>query len=255
MKIDKKTGEILELGWAFHEIMDRVKDIMFSLDPEDMAPLPELVVDPIKVRLPTKVLEEYCRFERQMVSEEYDVEAVNGGVLHGKLLQYANGSMYQEDGNDVHVHDEKLDALKDLVERMNGAPLLVAYTYQFDVQRICQAFPQAVVLTPENAVETKRLWNDDKIALLLAHRASAGHGLNLQKGTGHMCEYGLTSDAELYLQFLKRIRRPGRKTTVFNHVIIAEGTIDEDVFPMYLDPKIAVQDRILEAVALRMSNT
>jgi len=248
---NRYTYEIKPKAHAEREITERVRDVMFSLDPADMAALPEYICDPIRVRLPTKALEEYRRFERQMVSDEWDVEAVNGGVLHGKLLQAANGSMYQEDGNDIPIHDAKLEALKALVERMNGTPLLVAYSFQFDVQRICQAFPKAVVLAPENAVETKRLWNEDRIELLLAHRASAGHGLNLQKGTGHMCEYGLTSDAELYLQFLKRIRRPGRKTTVFNHVIIAEGTIDDDVFPMYLDPKIATQERILEAVRVR----
>jgi hypothetical protein len=124
----------------------------------------------------------------------------------------------------------------------------VAYTYQFDVERIMGAFPDAVLLRPENAAETMKLWNQDKIPILLAHRASAGHGLNAQKGTGHMCEYGLTTDAELYLQFLKRIWRSGRKTTVFNHVIIAEGTIDEDVFVDYLDPKIATQIRVMQSV-------
>lgn len=233
---------------AFKEIMGRVKDIMFSLDPADMPQLPPYVVDPIRVRLPEDVLKRYRQFKRDMVSEEYDVEAVNAGVLHGKLLQFANGSMYQEDGNDVWVHDVKIEALKTLVERMNGVPLLVAYTYKFDVDRIMSAFPQAVHLTPKNAVRVVKDWNDDKIPLLLCHRASAGHGLNMQKGTGHMCEYGLTSDAELYLQFLKRILRSGRRFTLFNHVIMAEGTIDEEIFPDYLDPKIDTQKRVMAAV-------
>lgn len=240
-----KSGAVLESGYAFYEITSKMKDIMFSIDEADLGELPPFIINPIRVKLSPQVLDAYKTFERTMVAQEYDVEAVNGGVLHGKLLQFANGSMYRDDGEDVFVHDEKIEALKDLVERLDGSPLLVAYTYKFDVERICAAFPQAVVLAPENAVETVRLWNEDKIAILLAHRASAGHGLNMQKGTGNMCEYGLTSDAELYLQFLKRILRPGRKTKVFNHVIIAEGTIDEDVFPSYLDPKIETQDRIL----------
>lgn len=248
MEVDRKTREIIKVGWAFEEITGAVKDIMFSMDSKMLGELPPFVLDPIRVDLPTKVLEEYKSFERDMVSEAYDVEAVNGGVLHGKLLQFANGSMFREDGNDVWIHDGKIDALRELVERLDGTPLLVAYTYRFDVERICKAFPKAVVFGPENAGEVKHAWNSDKIPLLLAHRASTGHGLNLQKGTGHMCEYGLTSDAELFVQFAKRLRRPGRKTTVVNHVIMAKGTIDEDIYPMYLDPKIETQNRILQAI-------
>lgn len=236
---------------AFREIMDLVKDIMFSLDPADLPELPEYVMNPIKVRLPADVLAAYKTFKRNMVSEEYDVEAVNGGVLHGKLLQFANGSMYQEDGNDVAIHDVKIDALRELLMQLDGTPLLVAYTYQFDVERICRAFNYAVVLTPENSRQVVRDWNADKIPLLLAHRASAAHGLNMQKGTGHMCEYGLTSDAELFEQFRKRIHRSGRKTKVFMHVIMAEGTIDEEIYPIYLDPKIAVQNQILAETYLK----
>lgn len=251
---NKYTFEIKPRPKAFEQIMDAVKDIMFSLSPEDIGELPEFVVRPIRVRLPAQVLAAYRKFEEQMVSEEYDVEAVNGGVLHGKLLQFANGSMYQEDGGDVFVHDLKIEALKELVERMDGEPLLVLYTYQFDIDRIKAAFPKATVLRPDNAVQVVKDWNANKIEMLLAHRESAGHGLNMQKGIGHMCEYGLTSDAELFLQAKKRLHRPGRKTTVVNHVIIAEGTIDEDVYPMYLDPKIETQEQILEAVRVRVSD-
>ncbi len=252
--VNRYTRKVEAHAHSFDEIMGRVKDIMFSLGPDNMPDLPPYIVDPIRVRLSKKTLDAYRHFERKLVSEEYDVEAVNAGVLHGKLLQFANGSMYREDGDDVFVHDLKIEALKTLVERLNGTPLLTAYTYQFDVDRIMKAFPKAVVLRPENAVETVRLWNADKIELLLAHRASAGHGLNLQKGTGHMCEYGLTTDLELYLQFLMRLLRSGRKSTVFNHVIMAEGTIDEDVYPMYLNPKQAEQDRIMEAVRVSFGN-
>lgn len=255
MNVNQYSRKVTPKGHAFDEIMGLVKDIMFSLDPADLPQLPEFVPDPIRVKLPPKVLEEYRRFQRQMVSEEYDVEAVNGGVLHGKLLQFANGSMFREDGNDIHIHDAKIEALRELVDRLDGTPLLVFYTYTFDVDRICKAFPDAVVLGPNNARQVVKEWNADKIPLLLAHRASAGHGLNMQKGTGHMCEYGLTSDAELYDQARKRIRRSGRNCVVFNHVIIAEGTIDEDIWPMYLEPKLEEQNRILAAVQVRLENT
>lgn len=243
--VDTRTFKAEPRDYAFKEIMPRVRDIMFSLDPKDYPQLPPYVVDPIRVKVPEDVLKRYRKFKREMIDAEADVEAVNAGVLHGKLLQFANGSIYNEDGEDQWVHDLKIEALRTLVERMNGVPLLVAYTYQFDVDRIMKAFPKAVHLRPENAGRVVREWNEDKIELLLCHRASAGHGLNAQKGSGHMCEYGLTADAELYLQFLKRIWRPGRRFPVINHVIIAEGTIDEDIFPEYLDPKIALQERVM----------
>lgn len=246
--VDRQRFTTKARPYAFAEVTKRCKDIMFALNPEDMPQLPPYRVNPIRVKLPADVLDRYKRFKRDSVSEEYDVEAVNGGVLHGKLLQFANGSMYREAGDDVWIHDVKIEALRHLVEQLEGTPLLVAYTYEFDAERIMKAFPDAVQMRPENAVKVTKDWNNDKIGLLLAHRASAGHGLNLQKGTGHMCEYGLTSDAELYLQFLKRLLRPGRRFPVVNHVIMAEGTIDEDVFPQYLDPKIAEQVRIMQAV-------
>lgn len=245
--IDTRTFKVEAKTFAFPEIMKKVSDIMFSLDPKDYPQLPAYIVDPIRVKLSEDVLKRYKKFERHMIDEETDIEAVNRGVLHGKLLQAANGSMYDENGNDVFLHDVKIEALKTLVERMNGVPLLVAYTYQFDVDRIMKAFPKAVHLRPENANRVIKAWNADEIEILLCHRASAGHGLNAQKGAGHMCEYGLTSDAELYLQFLKRIWRPGRRFPVINHVIVAEGTIDEDIFPEYLDPKIALQNRVMES--------
>lgn len=252
--IDRDRHKVEPHAHSFDEIMGKAEDIMFSLNPKDMPELPPVIIDPIRVRLPEKVLKDYRKFKRQQVSEEYDVEAVNGGVLHGKLLQFANGSMYREDGEPVWIHDVKIDALRLLVERLNDTPLLVAFTYEFDAERIMSAFPDAVRLRPGNAVDVVARWNRDEIPLLLAHRASAGHGLNMQKGTGHMCEYGLTSDAELYLQFIKRISRPGRGSTVINHVIIAEGTIDEEVFPNYLDPKIAVQTRVMQSVQVSFDN-
>jgi hypothetical protein len=244
--------KIKPLPHAFDEIMGLVKDIMFSVDPKDLVQLPPVVVDPVKVRLPPGVLTQYRKFKREMVSEELDVEAVNRGVLHNKLLQFANGSMYREGGEDVFIHDGKLEALEKIVEKIGDAPLLVAYDYDFDLKRIRRRFPDAVVLNEGNPRECVKKWNAGKIKMLLAHRASAGHGLNLQFGSNHMCEYGLTSDLELYLQFLKRLQRPGQTCVVFNHVIIAEGTIDEDIFPDYLDPKKETQDQVLTAVRVRI---
>lgn len=251
--VNQYSRKVTPKDHAFDEIMGIVKDIMFSLDPADLPQLPGLLPVPIKVKLPPAVMAEYRSFERHLVSEEYDVEAVNAGVHHGKLLQFANGSMFQEDGNDIWIHDCKVEALKELVDSLDGTPLLVAYTYTFDVERIVKAIPDAVVLTPQNSVKFVKDWNADKIAVGLVHRASAGHGLNLQKGTGHICEYGLTSDAELAEQFWFRVNRSGRTEVVFNHIIMAEGTIDEQIFPDYLDPKMDMQNRIKAAVRVDLN--
>lgn len=245
---NRYSYEVTPRDHALGEITEKLKDIMFSLDPKDYPELPPIVSNIIKVRLPAEALKEYKRFEREMVSLQYDVEAVNKGVLHNKLLQFANGSMYQEDGEDVPIHDVKLQALERIVEETQGAPLLVAYSYHFDLARIRKKFPKAVVFNEGNPRETKKRWNDGKIGMLLCHPASAAHGNNLQFG-GHLAVwYGLTSDLELYLQFNKRLSRPGQTQTVWNHHIVAEGTIDEDILPFYLTPKEQTQDKVMQAV-------
>lgn len=251
---DRYSYKIEPRDNAESEIIPLISDIMFSLDPDDLAELPPVINNPIKVKLSPEAMQAYHQFKRDMVFEEHDIEAANAGVLHNKLLQFANGSMYREDGNDVHIHDAKIDALADVVEQVNGAPLLVFYTFQFDLRRIRKKFPKAVVLNEGDPRDIVKRWNAGQIDMLLAHRASAGHGLNLQYGSNHMVEYGLTSDLELYLQARKRLQRPGSTAErIFNHIIMAEGTIDEDIFPLYIDPKTETQDRILAAVKVSMS--
>jgi hypothetical protein len=237
---------------AEREITAAMADIMFSLGPEDYGDLPPMVMNQVKVRLEPKILARYRQFARTLVSEPYDVEAVNRGVLTGKLLQFANGSMYQDDGADVWVHDDKLDALVMIADEANGAPMLVAYNFKFDLARIRKVFPKWLVLAEEDARATTRRWNRGEIEGLLAHRASAGHGLNLQQGGNIAVQYGLTHDLELYLQFNKRLHRSGQTKPVFNHHIIAEGTVDEDVLPLFITPKSNMQDRILAAVRVRL---
>jgi SNF2 family DNA or RNA helicase len=237
-------------GHAFDEIMGRLKDIMFSIDPADLDELPPMIDVPLHVKLPPEVLAEYKRFRRNFVTEEYDVEAVNAGVLHNKLLQAANGSLYNEDGEDVWIHDCKIDALKRIVEETDGAPLLVFYSYEFDLTRIRKFFPKATVLNEHDPRKIVKQWNAGELPMLLAHRASAGHGLNLQYGGYVLVQYGLTSDLELYLQANKRLLRPGQKNKVYNYMILAEGTLDMEVLPKYLAPKGEMQDRVLEATRI-----
>lgn len=168
------------------------------------------------------------------------------------IVHNCNGSMYQEDGNDIFVHDCKLDALENLVEELDGTPLLVAYSYKFDLKRIRAKFPKAVVLNEvPDVMQTMREWNAGKIQMLLAHPLSAAHGLNMQYGSNQACWYGLNSDLELYQQFNKRLARPGSKSShVFLHHIIAEDTHDEDILPA-LRNKEALQSDVLDATRIR----
>lgn len=246
------------MGWnlepkphAEDEIMDRLSDIMFSMREEDCVDLPPRNDISVKVTLPKKVMEEYRRFERTLVSDLYDVEAVNRGVLHGKLLQFANGSMYQEGGRDVWVHDEKLEALENIIEEANGAPVLVAYSFKFDLDRIRRVFKKAVVFGEGDVRKTKERWNNGDIPILLAHPNSIGHGQNIQQGGNISVWYGLTPDLELYLQFNKRLHRSGQTKPVFNHHIIAVGTYDENILPI-LTSRNADQDRIIDSVRVRL---
>ncbi|MCG5243535.1 hypothetical protein ACIU1J_22790 [Azospirillum doebereinerae] len=124
-------------------------------------------------------MQEYRRFEKTLVSELYDIEAVNRGVLACKLLQFSNGSMYDEDGRDVWIHDEKLEALENIIEEANGAPVLVAYSFKFDLSCIRKVFKKAVVFGETDVRRTKERWNKGKIDLMLAHPNSIGHGQNV----------------------------------------------------------------------------
>lgn len=248
--------EITPKPGAEKEIMDRIKDIMFSLDPKDYVDLPPLVQNNIKVRLPPKIMDEYRRFKRTLISEMYDVEAVNAAVLTGKLLQFCNGSVHDNDGVVKWVHDCKLDALENLYDEVNGTPMLVAYSYKFDKERIKRRFPKAIILNEvDDVTKTVKQWNAGDIDMLLTHPASAAWGLNLQKGSNISCWYGLTADLELWQQFNKRLWRSGQTADrVWQHRIIAEGTHDEEILPI-LDRKDAVQSMVLRATMIDLSKS
>lgn len=232
---------------AEKEIMDLISDVMISLPPLELVPPPVFI--PVKVQLPPAVMTEYRRFERTLVSEVHDVEAVSKGVLTNKLLQFTAGHMYREDGSVAAVHTEKLDALDDLIERAAGDPVLVFYGFRFDLAEIRKRHPDAVVLNESDTAVKD--WNAGKIRVLLAHPASCAHGLNLQYG-GHIAIwFGLTWSLELYLQANARLPRPGQKDLVAIYQIIAEGTADENVLAV-LDRKEITQDAITEAVRARI---
>lgn len=233
------------------EIMGAIRSIFYSLKEADYLKLPPLLTRDHYVRLPPKATEMYERFAREMVLEEFDLEAVNGGVLTNKLLQMANGSVYLEDHTSRRIHDEKLDVLESIMEEHYGQSVLVAYSFEFDKEAIKKRFPY-VRLFGETRNDL-RDWNAGKIRMLLTHPASAGHGMNFQFG-GHIgVWYGLTWSLELYLQFRKRLHRSGQEAAaVILHRILAKYTADE-VVAKALDTKGARQDRITDAVRVNLA--
>lgn len=239
-------------SFAFRQIMERLKDVMFSLHPDEYPQLPRVQMNNIFVSMTRKQDAEYKEFKSTLVSEAYDIEAVNRGVLTMKLLQFANGSMYRkipdtwpEKREVIHIHDAKLDALESIITEANGEPVLVAYSFQFDLDAIKKRFPKAVVFDEEP--NFKKLWNARKIKIGLAHPASIGHGQNIQYG-GHIAVwYGLTYSLELYQQFNKRLHRPGQTETVTIHHILTRRTDDERVMSSLHD-KNATQESVIRAV-------
>lgn len=233
---------------SFERIVERISDITISMKTEDYVDMPPIINNVIKVTLPPKVLKQYKEFVKTLNWEEHDIEAVNAGVLTQKSLQAANGSLYLEDGSSVEIHSMKMEALDCIIEEAAGAPVLVAYSYQFDLEKLRKKYPHAEVIGEAENVQKR--WNNGEIQLLLAHPASAGHGLNLQHGGSIMVWYGLNWSLELYQQMNKRLHRPGQKETVVIHHIVAEDTVDERVMKV-LPEKDATQDALIEATKYR----
>lgn len=229
---------------CFDTIVGKISDITISMKTEDYVDMPEVMFNTIRVRLPAKVMAQYKKFEKTLLLEDHDIEAVNNGVLTGKLLQLANGSVYDEDGETVEIHSLKLDALDRVIEEAAGAPVLVAYSFQFDLEKLKKKYPHAEVVG--EAPNLQKRWNNGEIQILLAHPASAGHGLNLQYGGCITVWYGLNWSLEYYQQLNKRLHRPGQTETVVIHHIVAEGTVDERVM-LVLPEKESTQDDLIEA--------
>jgi hypothetical protein len=253
---DKRSRSGQVFSWAprpgaEEEVFARISDLCVSLLPEDVVSLPERTINPIHVPLPAEALATYRELERHALAEmeDGDVVALNRAVLVGKLLQVAGGAVYDENGRVRVVHDAKLDALEELIEASCGAPLLVAYWFKHDRDRIKARFTQACEF--DDYPDTEARWNRGEIPLLLLHPASGAHGLNLQYNDGHGVWFGPIHDLELWLQWNKRLHRPGRRSPVFIHVLLAAGTIDAAVLES-LGPKGEGQDRLLRAVRLRL---
>ena len=231
-------------------IYNRISDITISMKSSDYLKLPECVINEVPVYMSAEERQVYDTFKAEMTAsiKGKDIDAANAAVLSGKLLQMANGAVYDEDKNVIVIHDRKLDALETLIEEANGKPVLVAYWFQHDADRIRKRFDVREIKSSKDIAD----WNAGKIPVALIHPASAGHGLNLQQGGSTMILFSMFWSLELYQQVLKRIHRQGQKHTVVIHHIIAKGTIDEDVMKA-LQRKEKTQNALIEAVKANLN--
>jgi len=251
---DKRNREIVysykPREGAEDAIYSLISDICISMKAVDYLDMPERIDNRIEVEMSAKEKKIYDDFCRDMVVQigDEELDAVNAGVLSGKLLQMANGAVYGDDRRVLPIHSRKLDALEDLVEAANGKPLLVAYWYKHDLARIREHFPEARCIDTSKDISD---WNAGKVPMALIHPASAGHGLNLQEGGCTIVWYGLTWSLELYQQLNARLWRQGQKHTVVIHHIITKGTHDEDVMKA-LENKDMRQSNLIAAVRARI---
>jgi SNF2 family DNA or RNA helicase len=234
---------------AEESIYRLISDITISMKNTDYLKLPELVINEIPVKLSPKEMDYYNTLQQELVLplKGKEIDAVNAAALSGKLLQMANGAVYDESGGVVRIHDRKLDALEDLIEAANGKPVLVAYWFKHDLERIINRFPAEKL----DGTSSIKRWNAGKIPLAVIHPVSAGHGLNLQAGGCTLVWFGLTWSLELYQQTNARLWRQGQKDTVVIHHIITKDTIDEDVM-FALKRKDRTQTALIEAVKARI---
>ncbi len=225
---------------AAREIEKAIAPAVIRMSAEDYLELPPLVSDIINVQMPLKARKIYEDMKRQMIANLPGgiVEASNAAAVYSKLKQMANGAVYSGDGilkprKTLHIHDAKIEALLDLIEELSGTPLLVAYEFNHDLDRLKKALGKDTPhigkgVSGKQAEKIERDWNAGKISVLLAHPASAGHGLNFQRGNAnHVAHFSTTWNYEHYDQFIRRIRRQGNEAhTIFNHQFIMEDTID-----------------------------
>ena len=226
-----------------------ISDITISMKSADFLKMPECIINEVPVSLSEKEWSVYQALKEDMVVDlkDEEIDAVNAAALSGKLLQMANGAVYNEEKEVIHIHDQKLDALEDLIEGANGKPVLVAYWYNHDLQRIKNRFSVGEIKTSQDIKD----WNNGEIPVAVIHPAGAGHGLNIQFGGSTIIWFGLTWSLELYQQTNARLWRQGQNDTVVIHHIIAKDTIDEDVMKA-LRKKEKIQSALIDSVKARI---
>ncbi|MCI6574726.1 MAG: DEAD/DEAH box helicase [Arcanobacterium sp.] len=254
---DKRNGAQVYsyklLPGAQEQIYEAIADMTVSMKTSDHLQLPELTSTRIQVELDENERQVYERLRDEMVVELGDeiIDAASAAALSGKLLQLASGAIYNPAKETVEVHERKLDALEDLVEAANGNPLLVAYWFQHDLERITRRFPQARQLKTDADIQA---WNRGDIPLALIHPASAGHGLNLQAGGSLLVWFSLTWSLELYQQTNARLYRQGQEKPVTITHLVTTGSIDENVLAA-LEAKNTTQAALIDAVKTNLERT
>lgn len=243
------------MGYSFEprpgteeKIYNKLQDICLTLSAEDYLKMPQRVDNVIPLTIPPKASNQYRELEKEFLLEleQETVEVTSAAALTNKLLQFSNGALYTDDkGTFKAVHDTKLDALEEIIQEAAGQPILVAYNYKSDLARIRQRFPKAEHIG--NAADTIDRWNAGKVPMLLAHPASAGHGLNLQKGGNIIIWFGLNWSLELYQQFNARLHRQGQTKPVFIHHLAVTDSVDMTVLEA-LQGKHITQKALLDAL-------
>lgn len=252
---DKMNGHIVysykPLPNAEKQIYEKISDITISMKATDHLPMPELISSNYPVYLSEEERKRYESLKRDLILElpEGEITAANAAALSGKLCQMANGAIYSDDESVLRIHDRKLDALEDIIESANGKPLLVAYWYKHDLERIMERLDKLKVNYAKLDTDASiKKWNAKKLDVALIHPASAGHGLNLQSGGETLVWFGLTWSLELYQQTVARLWRQGQTadTVVIQH-IITEGTDDLKILKA-LEQKDFTQASLIDAV-------
>ena len=239
-------------------IHNKISDICISMKSKDYLDMPPEVDNFVRLKMLPELEKKYKDFERDRVLDLFSpkekkddvISVVNAAALSNKLLQFANGAIYDEDKTVHSIHDIKLDALKEIIEDANGQPVLVAWTYQFDRDRIMKYLKK---YRPRELVNAKDIkdWNEGRVQVMLAHPASAGHGLNLQAGGHIVVWFGLTWSLELYQQFNARLYRQGQKNSVIINHLILSGTHDEDVINA-LRRKNSTQSALMDSIKVKI---
>ena len=247
---DKRNGRIIysykPLPNAEQQIYDKISDITISMKSTDHLKMPELISTQLAVELSEAEKKKYEELKKDLILQlpDGEITAANAASLTGKLSQMANGAVYFDDESVLEIHQRKLDALEDIIESANGKPVLVAYWFRHDLERIKKRFDVREIKTAKDIAD----WNHGSIPIAVIHPASAGHGLNLQQGGSALVWFGITWSLELYQQTNARLWRQGQsaETVVITH-IIAKDTIDERIIKA-LKTKDTSQSALIDAV-------
>lgn len=250
---DKRNGAVIfsykPQPNAEERIYRRLADMTISMKSTEYLKMPKLILNELEINLDEEDQIKYKKFKKEMVMtiQEKEIDAINAASLSNKLIQLANGSIYDEDKKFYEVHNKKLDKLEEIIESANGKPVLVAYWFKADKERIEKRFKVREIKTADDIKQ----WNKGMIDLALIHPASAGHGLNLQSGGSTLVWFSLTWSLELYQQTNARLYRQGQKNTVVIHHLITKNTIDEDIMKS-LKRKDKTQEALMKAVKARI---